>query len=205
MAKDTCEDYPRLSIFRLKEWGYLDRGYTSATVSWENGWGRKNSVGIAVDMTAYAPKIHLNYTASEEDFSYDVRLDWDECRFGGKRYWFICPLIVGGRRCGRRCAMLYAAGRYFGCRKCHDLAYSTQQVSYSGMFAHSFALITMSDKIDDKLSKMRVKFWRGRPTKRYASLLRKMNRLGSMSYMVDLELEMAKSMNRSLRRRQKMV
>lgn len=205
MAKDTCEDYPRLSIFRLKEWGYLDTGYTSATISWENGWGRKNSVRIVVDMGSYAPVVRLSYSSGGEDYSYDVRLTSDDCRFGGKRYWFICPLRVEGRSCGRRCAMLFSAGRYFGCRKCYDLAYSTQQVSYSGMLAHSFALITFSDKIDEKLSKMRVKFWRGRPTKRYARLLRKMNRMGSLSYMVDLELERVQSLKRSLRRKRKMV
>lgn len=203
MAKDTCEDYIRLSIFRLKEWGYLDVAYRSGTVSWENGWGRKSSIGIAVSMDSY-PTIKLTYKSGDEDHSYDVRLVSELCHFGGKRYWFICPLTTNGRYCGRRCAMLYGS-RYFGCRKCHDLAYSTQQVSYSGMFAHSFALITFSDKIDEKLSKMRVKFWHGRPTKRYAKLLRKMERMGSMSYMVDLELERMRSLKRSLRRNRKMV
>jgi hypothetical protein len=43
---------------------------------------------------------------------------------GGERYFFVCPPDCGG--CGRRCYKLYLAGRYFLCRQCSGLAYSTQ-------------------------------------------------------------------------------
>jgi hypothetical protein len=45
------------------------------------------------------------------------------CRFGGFRWWWVCP------DCGRRRASLYRAGRRFGCRACLDLAYRSQQES----------------------------------------------------------------------------
>jgi hypothetical protein len=50
-------------------------------------------------------------------------------RFGGLRWWFVCPLTVNGRPCGRRVGKLYLppAGRYFGCRHCHDLTYTSCQ------------------------------------------------------------------------------
>ncbi len=197
MAKDTCEDHPRLSIFRLKEWGYFNTSYTSSRISWENGWGRKESIRVIVDFNEYPLSARLSYNSDGEDYAYNVRLEADTCRFGGKRYWFICPLNIAGRYCGRRCAMLYSAGRYFGCRKCYDLAYSTQQVSYSGMLAGCFELMTLSDKIDKKLSEMRVKYWRGRPTKRYAKLLRKMARLGMLSDQVERETSALRALRRS--------
>ena len=43
-------------------------------------------------------------------------------RFGGLRYWFLCP------RCGRRVGKLYHVERW-GCRHCHNLAYQSQRRS----------------------------------------------------------------------------
>lgn len=42
-------------------------------------------------------------------------------RFGGVRWWFICP------KCERRCAKLHlpAMGSLFLCRLCHDLSYDS--------------------------------------------------------------------------------
>lgn len=51
------------------------------------------------------------------------------CHFGGSRYWFVCPLVVNGRACERRCRILYLAGRadYFGCRECLRLTYQSRR------------------------------------------------------------------------------
>jgi hypothetical protein len=73
--------------------------------------------------------------------SYPVRVrgggyEWAYCRpllegtaqhFGGVRWWFLCPLAG----CGRRVAKLYLppGGRYFGCRRCHRLTYTSCQES----------------------------------------------------------------------------
>ncbi len=38
---------------------------------------------------------------------------------GGRRTWFGCP------GCGTRCAVLYALGDCFRCRRCHHLAYAS--------------------------------------------------------------------------------
>lgn len=42
-------------------------------------------------------------------------------RFGGLRYYFLCP------RCGRRVGKLYDV-RGWGCRRCHRLTYASQHV-----------------------------------------------------------------------------
>jgi hypothetical protein len=45
------------------------------------------------------------------------------CHFGGYRLWFLCP------RCRRRVAILYGASKYFLCRHCYHLTYTSQQES----------------------------------------------------------------------------
>ena len=49
--------------------------------------------------------------------------------FGGRRFWFRCPVVNNGVRCGRRTACLYLppGESIFGCRFCHDLTYTSCQ------------------------------------------------------------------------------
>jgi hypothetical protein len=51
-----------------------------------------------------------------------IGLTSSPCNYGGMRPWFRCP----GVSCGRRVAILYRAERYFVCRKCLGLCYSSQ-------------------------------------------------------------------------------
>jgi hypothetical protein len=62
---------------------------------------------------------------------YQVALTTTRPHYGGLRWWFVCPLVLNGRACGRRVAKLYLppSGRYFGCRHCHDLTYTSCQQS----------------------------------------------------------------------------
>jgi hypothetical protein len=53
--------------------------------------------------------------------------------------------MVEGVSCGRRVAKLYLKGRYFLCRHCHHLAYSSQQE------AHRNAALRRCQKIRQKL------------------------------------------------------
>jgi hypothetical protein len=41
----------------------------------------------------------------------------------------VCPLLVQGQACNRRVAKLYLppSSRYFGCRYCQDLTYTSAQ------------------------------------------------------------------------------
>ena len=63
--------------------------------------------------------------------SYTLRLTTTRPRFGGLRWWFICPLVLDGCPCGRRVGKLYLPprGHYFGCRDCHALTYTSCQES----------------------------------------------------------------------------
>ncbi len=52
--------------------------------------------------------------------------------FGGVRWWFVCPLVINGRLCRRCVQKLYLPprGRYYGCRHCYNLTYTSSQESH---------------------------------------------------------------------------
>ena len=64
-----------------------------------------------------------------QSLNYHVRLVATRPNFGGLRWWFVCPLVVNGRACGRRVRKLYLAPgcSYFGCRHCLYLTYTSAQ------------------------------------------------------------------------------
>jgi hypothetical protein len=66
---------------------------------------------------------------AQDDQRYAVEVTSTVPRFGGLRWWFVCPLSVNGNECGRRVGKLYLpdGARYFGCRRCHDLVYRSSQ------------------------------------------------------------------------------
>lgn len=73
-------------------------------------------------------------------FDYRVRInggDWERitqsvpltyvgCYYGGQRPYFSCPGFVDGKCCGRRVGKLFLGGRYFLCRHCHSISYTSQ-------------------------------------------------------------------------------
>jgi hypothetical protein len=67
----------------------------------------------------------MNITRSGENLDYKVFLATTRPRWGGLRWWFICPLLENGHTCGRRVRKLYRPryGKYYGCRRCHNLSY----------------------------------------------------------------------------------
>jgi len=70
------------------------------------------------------PGVYLavQYNLSDgEDINYSVSLSWTPCNYGGQRPWFICP------GCRRRVAKLYLYGKFFRCRHCHGLVYTSQR------------------------------------------------------------------------------
>jgi len=184
MAKDTCETSNSLNISFLKKHGYLSGHYQSGTMTWTHGWsGSKSSIGIAGCVSGEDPHFRLNYThttygGEKSDLDYKVQVTSTPCFFGGKRYWFICPLVRNGLPCQRRVGVLYGAGKYYGCRRCHDLAYQSQQQNHRGYFG--LLSRTVFSGLDEKEAALRVKFWRGKPTKRYSRLLRKMEQMPSL-------------------------
>ncbi len=113
---------------------------------------KESSIGVRIHGDAGAERaraVELSYSRGPEgrkdDVFYAVPLSRTPCNFGGSRPWFVCPVVVEGVSCGRRVAKLYLKGRYFLCRHCHDLAYSSQQE------AHRHAALRRCQRIRQKL------------------------------------------------------
>ena len=120
-GKTTTESQKRIDIRWLKKKGYLRPGY-SGSLSWS--CGGESSGYINYCMEADRMILHYRYRprgGEWEPVEQVIRFDRTPCNYGGHRTWFLCP------RCWARVAVLYGAGKYFFCRKCHDLAYSSQQ------------------------------------------------------------------------------
>jgi hypothetical protein len=105
----------------------------AGTLTWTWASGGKSSIGYYVRSSADWPTVHLHYRwRHTEDVNIPVRLEATPTQFGGRRWWFICPLIVRGIACNRRVGSLYLppGARYFGCRECHDLTYRSCQEAH---------------------------------------------------------------------------
>ena len=67
-----------------------------------------------------------------EYLSYRIPLTYTQPNYGGVRWWFLCPIARDGIPCNRRVGRLYLprGEKYFGCRQCHDLTYTSSQENH---------------------------------------------------------------------------
>jgi hypothetical protein len=134
--KTTVEDCTcALDVASLSRGGYLVPGQFGA-ITWRNvATGEKRSaVSFTTALRADGLYLTLSYRvtsrgADARSVEEPIRLTTTPCHFGGERWWFLCPLVVDGRPCGRRVGKLYMppSATYFGCRHCYDLTYTSAQ------------------------------------------------------------------------------
>lgn len=131
----TVEECKSITTKFLNEHDYFDSGIRWGGMSWSRGGkGTTGSIGFVVSTVEGDEYIRFQYTQTDRrtgektDLDYKARLTWPPCYFGGRRWWFICPLVVNGRVCNRRVGVLYlGGGKYFGCRHCYNLTYRSQK------------------------------------------------------------------------------
>ena len=125
-GRDTVESCRSIDVNRLHREGCLEPG-------WRGGWhwtldGEKMA---SINLRAEHDRLRLTYRVrigggEWEDVKENIDIVHASCRFGGLRPYFLCPGVVSGVPCGRRVAKLHGPGRYFLCRYCYRLAYSSQ-------------------------------------------------------------------------------
>jgi hypothetical protein len=125
-GRSKVEDCRSLDVNRLHREGCLRAG-------WAGGWSwTRDGERVAwIGLRAEIDRLRLIYRVrigggGWEDVVESVGIVRIPCRHGGARPYFICPGVVRGRACGRRVAKLYGPGRYFLCRHCYRVAYSSQ-------------------------------------------------------------------------------
>jgi hypothetical protein len=128
--KDTVEDSLVVAMKDLRK--RLFAG-AAGTLTWTWASGNKSSITYYVTGSADWPTVHLHYRWRDtEDVNSPVCLEATPTQFNGRRWWFVCPLIVRGIACNQRAGKLYLppGAKYFGCRKCHDLTYRSSQEAH---------------------------------------------------------------------------
>ncbi|WP_278923699.1 hypothetical protein [Pseudophaeobacter profundi] len=94
-------------------------------------WSRNGEVLSKIGMRAEQGRIVLDYRVrlhggEWEPVTQPVKISYVDCNFGGQRPFFLCPGVVNGQHCGRRMGKLFSGGRYFLCRHCYSIAYTSQ-------------------------------------------------------------------------------
>jgi hypothetical protein len=114
-----------------------------------------SSISYEVNTRDGSSWVRLFYTfkESKDAIDYRIRLVTTQPRFGGLRWWFICPPNVNGRSCGRRVGKLYLPprSRYFCCRHCHELTYTSAQEHdkrVDGLRRNPAALMALLDNLE---------------------------------------------------------
>jgi len=125
----------------LKRMSLLVPGITnrSGSLNWKREGEKEpsSSVSYLITVGDGTGTLRLLYKTEQphESIDYSVWMVSTECHLGGVRWWFLCPLLKNGVRCNRRVRKLYVRGKYFGCRHCHQLTYSSSQQSDSRVYA----------------------------------------------------------------------
>jgi hypothetical protein len=131
-AKATVEDSLSFAVKAFR--GRLFDGAAGSFIWYANS-PNPASIGYTVSQPSPDdwPIITLRYRWNgREDVEVPIRMQTTPPQFGGRRWWFTCPLARDGVACNRRVAKLYcpSGAQYFGCRTCHDLTYSSCQNSH---------------------------------------------------------------------------
>ena len=125
-GRQKAEACRSLDVNRMYREGCLQPGRRGNWV-----WSQDDNEVARIAYRAEQSQLVLDYRVSQhggewESITETVCITHADCHFGGTRPYFICPGVVAGRACSRRVGKLFAGGRYFLCRHCYDLAYSSQ-------------------------------------------------------------------------------
>ena len=88
-----------------------------------------------VELPGVAMGLHMEHGVSvgtstgPHSTRYLIEITSNRCTFGGRRFWFVCPMTRDGVPCDRRVLRLYLppGGQMLGCRDCYDLRHQSCQ------------------------------------------------------------------------------
>jgi len=136
-SRSTVEECKSITTKFLNDHHYFCGDVRWGGLNWSCNGEKTGSISFVVSTLEGDEYIRFQYTQTDRstgektELDYKVRLTWTPCYFGGQRWWFICPLTINGRYCGRRVGVLYlGGGKYFGCRHCYNLTYESSKESH---------------------------------------------------------------------------
>lgn len=133
----TVEESKSITTKFLNQHHYFDGGIRWGSLTWKRNGQETGNISLQVSTVEGDEHIRFMYTQTDRqtgekaELDYKARIVSTACNYGGKRWWFICPLVVNGIPCNRRVGVLYlAGGKYFGCRHCYNLTYTSCKESH---------------------------------------------------------------------------
>jgi len=177
MSKLLMEDCRNISIYKLREWGYLGGGYRWGNIFWTNtATGKRNDISFDLSLENGGGQITLKYTITDRDTDEEKSINQEylivstSCTYGNVRYWFVCSVYRSKVYCGRRVAKLYLGGGsyYFSCRHCYDLSY---QIRNELHYRRAFGKIVSDPELEEMRENIYMTHYKGKMTKRYKRYL----------------------------------
>lgn len=133
-SRSTTGECKSISVKFLNTHHYFDGYVRAGGMKWSRNGEETGSIGFVISIIEGDEYIRFQYaqsnrnTAEKTELDYKALLVSTPCHFGGRRWWFICPLVVNGNVCNRRVGVLYLGGdKYFGCRHCYNLTYQSSK------------------------------------------------------------------------------
>ena len=136
--KLTVEESLSLDAVDLRQAGVFSSAFgTSFTCRWRRPISSSDCAveGKVLELPGLAMGLLISYEVSQGrslvklSMEYVIRVTTTRCRYGGRRYWLLCPFVQNGVPCGRRSVKLYLppGGTKFTCRQCGGLTYRSCQ------------------------------------------------------------------------------
>jgi len=172
MGRPTVEDCYSISTSFLRKHGYFKEVpcIKGGGISWSRCGKEVGSVSFSVNTLDMYIKFYYKSKPhySDEDWkdkNYNVRFTTTPCNLEGVRFWFVCPF------CYKRVGTLHLYGSNdFACRHCLDLSYDSRNHSKKYRFMGD---LFKAEELQKKIWDLRVKYYKGKKTKRYRELLRR--------------------------------
>lgn len=179
MSRNTTDSARSFSTFFLNQYKKLETDCCSYhnNIIWSQNDTETARISYNISTMTNNSYIQLIYKLrhyGDEDWKsvdYKVPLESVSCHFGGKRWYFRCELTKNGQYCGRRVAILYQAGDYFGCRHCADLTYDSCLQSKQ-MRGYPWKILSDSWKADELYDKIKITHYNKKPTRKYRRCLK---------------------------------
>ena len=166
--KTTVEECKSINTKWLKDNGYFC-GFKWGGMKWTNNTGEETgNIGFQVSIKDGDSYIRFQYSSTDRSTQEKKELDYKNslvstpCNYEGRRWWFICGLIVNGNYCGRKVGKLYLVpgGIYFGCRHCYNLTYRSCQEHdnrIDRLMKNPFLLASLLDSKNPNMSFLAMK------------------------------------------------
>lgn len=161
--KIEADDLPSMEVAYLNKIGMFKENGRTVSIVWEQSMWNEKRITMRAQIQTIRRKdeweLLIKEPEDEPRFDQSIRLTTTPCRYGGKRFWFLC----GGGACKHpRVGVLYLLDDEFLCRDCLNLTYHSKNKPDMS----EFWPLTASLKMERLRNQIKRPYYRGEPTKK---------------------------------------